>query len=151
LRKKTTNKFSKFKNYNYMNKKIIFGCCLAFVVVGLSLANALTGHGVRGNSDLNIVVLATGSSDGSGSDGSGSGSGSTGTGTTADSYTPDEIQIPVHYGEWMNHPGPPPKRCRSFFMGYITYCIPGGKQFCIPEITTFTGEECKAPLPQSSN
>jgi hypothetical protein len=45
----------------------ILGLCIAIAIVGLSLENALTGHGIKGNKDLNPEVLATGSNSGSGS------------------------------------------------------------------------------------
>ena len=61
---------SKCKN----RKAKIFGAVVALAVLGLSLGDALTGHGVKGNDNLNPIVAGTGSSSSSGgSSSSGSG------------------------------------------------------------------------------
>lgn len=51
-----------------MTKNIkILGICIVVAITGLSIENALTGHGIKGNKNLNPSVLATGSNSGSGS------------------------------------------------------------------------------------
>jgi len=56
---------------------------VALAVVGLSLSDALTGHGIKGNKNLNPIVMGddSGTGTGTGNGSSGSGSGGTGTGT----------------------------------------------------------------------
>jgi len=72
------------KIVNFMQKNATAVACISFglMVLGLSLGDALSGHGVKGNTNLNPLIVGSGSSgsgsgSGSGSEsGSGSGSGS---------------------------------------------------------------------------
>ena len=52
-----------------MSKSKLAGILIAAAIVGMSVGDALTGYGIKGNLNLNPLVVG----DGSGSDGSGSG------------------------------------------------------------------------------
>jgi hypothetical protein len=52
------------------------GVLVAVAVLGLSVGDALTGHGIKGNKNLNPMVVGDGSSGSSGSGSGSSGSGS---------------------------------------------------------------------------
>ena len=54
------------------NNKKITGLLMGLAIIALSIGNAATSYGIKGNTNLSLVVLA----DGTGSSGSGSGSGS---------------------------------------------------------------------------
>jgi hypothetical protein len=75
-----------------MTKNIkILGLCIVIAITGLSLENALTGHGIKGNLNLNPEVLATGSNSNSGTNNdTGSGSES----ETVDKYKIETIPFP---------------------------------------------------------
>jgi len=45
-----------------MDANKFFGALVAVAVLGLSLGDALTGHGVKGNKNLNQIIVGTGSS-----------------------------------------------------------------------------------------
>jgi hypothetical protein len=133
-----------------MTKSIkILGLCIAIAITGLSLGNALTGHGIKGNKNLNPVVLADGTSgSGSGTDSAtGSGTGEdTGTGsgsgidtkkvifgititTKGDWYFPD----PVHH---------PTKKCKDTVKVTPVTCENDGSVTCTPSTITETTQLC---------
>ena len=58
-----------------MSASKLIGVLVAMAVLGLSLGDALTAHGIKGNKNLNPIVVGDGSGSGSGT-GSGTGSGS---------------------------------------------------------------------------
>jgi len=53
-----------------MRNSKLFGLLVALAVVGLSLGDALTGHGIKGNRNLNPLVAGTrsGTTTGTGND-----------------------------------------------------------------------------------
>ena len=68
------------KIVNFIKKNATAVACISFglMVLGLSLGDALSGHGVKGNTNLNPLIVGSGGSgsdSGSGSSGSGGGDG----------------------------------------------------------------------------
>lgn len=128
----------------------ILGVLLALAITGLSVENALTGHGIKGNKNLNPEILASGSSGGSGSS-SGSGSGSVSCtsswpgdciGTANDKYyrkiviTDPVFDAPVQKGKEI---------CQKYKITSKQSCDPGGTDDCTPGTWVNTGENCFTP------
>jgi hypothetical protein len=120
----------------------ILGLCIAIAIVGLSIENALTGHGIKGNMDLNPEVLAAGSNSGSGS-GSGPGSGS-GTDSRTDLYKKIWDIGESKVGEWYfpDYANNPKKMCKDKVTVSKLSCDPGGTQSCKPATVTEINTTC---------
>jgi hypothetical protein len=134
-----------------MTKSIkILGLCIAIAITGLSLGNALTGHGIKGNKNLNPVVLADGTSgSGSGTDsGSGSGSGTgegTGEGTNKKEIIlgdATETESDWYYPDPINHPQ---KKRQTTSVSRSVTCGNNGNDQCTPGTATTTTTFCFEP------
>jgi hypothetical protein len=132
-----------------MNKRVkIFGMCLAIAIIGLSLGNALTGHGIKGNRNLNPEVLATGSNSNSGTGTSlwpGEGiTGTTGTGTDSEEVK-YKITIPLVSrvsGDCYQNGA---YTCYDTTEIRRVECTEGGDSSCIPGTLTEVSTVCYKP------
>jgi hypothetical protein len=103
-------------------------------ITGLSLENALTGHGIKGNLNLNPEVLATGSNSNSNSNSNSA----TGTGTGTDEgekiFTERFEMGEPTTGEWYNpdEENHPEKRCKITTTITELFCDEGGTEKCKP-------------------
>jgi hypothetical protein len=119
-----------------MNKNIkISGLCIAIAIVGLSLGNALTGHGIKGNKNLNPAVFADGSS------GSGSGTGE-GTGTDEGTGTKYTRDLKVESSDTGTPYTDGDQTCYTFHVVTKVTCTPGGSVDCIPGTIVSDGVNC---------
>lgn len=115
------------------NKLKIFGLFIAVAIMGLSLENALTGHGIKGNKNLNPEVLAN-------STGTGTGTGKgTGTGTAGSKYnvitdTP-EVKMNNYYKEG-------DETCCNYTIFFNVDCAPNGSSNCFPGRAAVEGVSC---------
>jgi hypothetical protein len=122
----------------------IFGIFIVITIVGLSIANALNGHGIKGNPDLNPMILGSGTGTGSGSGtGSGTGTGTGPTGPVTAKYTPvwkheKPVAGELYYPDSTNNK----KVCWDTFETSTLDCEPGGSQPCEPMRYTATSQRC---------
>ena len=117
-----------------MNTKY-FGLILVLAVVSLTIGNAVTGHGIKGNKNINTAVLASESGTGTG----------TGTGPIEDLPIWNRIKSneKTTYGEW-EYAGPPAtKECRWVKSFYTIDCSLYAKETCSPGDYTLNGHECR--------
>ena len=113
-----------------MEKKIVF-LVIVLTICCLTLNNALTGHGIIGNKNLNSEVLASGS----GSNGSGSNSSGTGDGYTAET----KLISSTYTGEYTKGD----EICEKITRKYDLKCIKGGPlTTCTPGTITENIEHC---------
>jgi hypothetical protein len=125
-------------------KKIRIGFLIAIAITGLSIENALTGHGIKGNMSLNPAVLATGSNSGS-STSSWPGEGITGTtGTEEMEYLYEIKVIPGEEdeGDSFMEDG---KLCIITTSTAKVECPDGGDDECIPGTLTQEVKCCFTP------
>jgi hypothetical protein len=116
-----------------MTKNIKFmALSIVIAITGLSLENALTGHGIKGNKNLNPDVLATGSNSGSNDEG-------TNLGTTVWWINP----VPYHMVTTTKKEGN--KTCTTTITTSTRYCILGGPSECEPGTIETTHTECFTP------
>jgi len=115
-----------------MKKNKIVGLIIGLAILCLSIGNAVTGHGIKGNENLNVEVLANETESGSG------------TGGIWDiPMWMEQIYVQTWYGDWEDA-GPPEGRiCRLRFDAYEIYCLIGGNKVCYPAEFVIKGEDCK--------
>ena len=117
-----------------------FGVMVVLAVICLSIGNAVTGHGIKGNENLNVAVLADESS-----------------GTESDTgWIPVTYSWPiwtkhigldrlVYEGPWYDAGPPAGKVCRKFTYEKDVTCELGGSTSCMPGTLTYYVEECFTP------
>ena len=110
-----------------MDKKIkITGLCIALAITALTFGNAMTGHGIKGNKNLNSEVLA-------------SGSGSDTEGTSRKNKVVVISDFEIKYSKEYKKNG---KTCKTFESSYRVDCDNNGYEICNPGNVTSNGEQC---------
>ena len=120
-----------------MKSNKIFGLIVVVAVICLSIGNAVTGHGIKGNVNLNMAVLADGSS------GSGSGSGS-----GDDKYDEKMKHFKEKTEKYVYYPSPR-ERCEVNINYYEVTCEPSGNIDCEPGTEQITKKNivCEKEVP----
>ena len=102
-----------------MQNKKFFGLLVALTIVCLSIVNAVTGHGIKGNTNLNIAVLAKESGSGS-------------FGTWDDEYWYQEkFKEGFYEGNWYDCSPPAGRECRQTDYWFDLSCGLGGSENCL--------------------
>jgi hypothetical protein len=115
-----------------MNRKLtICGVVVLAAIVGLSLGEALTGYGIKGNKNLNVAVL------GDGTTGTTGGSGGTGGGEKKKSVITTTREVIETYTRHSDG-----ARCEKFRKIIKGRCEVGGTSICNEYTTTEEGISC---------
>ena len=115
------------------NKLKITGLSIVLIITALTFGNALTGHGIKGNKNLNSEVFANGSN----SNSSSGTDGNKGTKFFRDMKDLNTVTEPPYKKGT--------KICYKYTVTYTLKCLPEGFDDCIPGKVTNKGENCVEP------
>ena len=100
----------------------ILAMFLVTAIICLSIVNAVTGHGIKGNSNLNVVVLAKETGTGTGT-GTGDEGGTANKKKRSEVIDPPELDFSEYY-DWFH------LKCFDVYKKYEVWCGPGGNVEC---------------------